>query len=54
VIQRAVKEAVQRAGTVKHAKPHTFRHSFATRLPEDDYDTVPSRTCWVTATSPRP
>lgn len=29
VIQRAVKDAVRRAGVVQHASCHTFRHSFA-------------------------
>ncbi len=31
-LQRVLREAVQRAGNVKHAKVHTLRHSFATHL----------------------
>jgi integrase len=37
-VQKAVKQAARKTGIHKHVGPHTFRHSFATRLLELGYD----------------
>jgi integrase len=38
LVQRAVKEAINKSGIHKNGSCHSFRHSFATRLLEDGHD----------------
>ncbi len=38
VVQKAVKQAVRKAGIMRKVGPHTLRHCFATHVLEDGYD----------------
>jgi len=46
LLQRAVKSAVGQTSIAKPATPHTFRHSFATRLLEGGYGIECCRSGW--------
>ena len=37
-VQKTIRNAIKKAGILKHATCHTFRHSFATHLLESGYD----------------
>ena len=38
VVQKAIKKAVNSAHIMKRASAHTFRHSFASHLLQENYD----------------
>jgi len=49
VVQRAVKEAIRRAGVAKPASPHTFRHYSGFRTMPGRATVVPSMACFRVA-----